>query len=171
MPRLAVAAVAALALLGAIAGGSLALRGASAPAPGGARAATWDADDPQLGRRAYAMCQACHGRDGRGVPGFAPALAGSAWLGGDPRAAILMVLHGYDATSEPGAAYVSARMLGHGRQLADHELAGLLTWARRQWGNAAGPVSAAEVAAVRARHAGRDRPWTPAELRAIIAAP
>ena len=140
-------------------------------APTGPAVATWDAADPQLGAKAYAMCQACHGVDGRGVPGYAPPLAGSRWLTGDPRGAILIALHGFDATSEAGSAYVSARMLGHGGQLADHEIAGLLSWARRQWGNAAPAMPAAEVAGLRARFAARAAPWSPAELRAVLGAP
>lgn len=132
---------------------------------------TWSAADPDLGRRAYAMCLGCHGVDGRGVPGYAPPLVGASWLLGDARAAALIVLHGYDATGEPGAPYFSSRMAGHGQQLADHEIAALLSWARQQWGNRAPPIEAALVRELRQRYAGRERPWSPAELRAVLAAP
>ena len=143
------------------------------PAAGRTREAisTWDADDPAIGRKAYAMCQGCHGLDGRGVPGYAPSLVGSPWLTGDPRWAALIALHGYDATSEPGAAYVSSRMLGHGGQLADHEIAAVLSWARGQWGNQAAAVTREQITALRTRFAGRTTPWSPAELRAILKAP
>ena len=43
-----------------------------APAPVGAAPAL--ANDPLLGRRIYANCQACHGIDGRGIAGYAPPL-------------------------------------------------------------------------------------------------
>ncbi len=154
--------VAALAL-----GGWLAMQ---APAPPATTISIWDPADPDLGRKAYAMCQGCHGLDGRGVPGYAPALAGSRWLTGDPRAATLITLHGFDATSEPGAAYVSSRMLAHG-QLADHEIAAALSWSRGQWGNNAPAITREQVTALRARFASRSTPWSPAELRAIIGAP
>lgn len=155
-----------LALGGLAIGGWLAV-----PRPAPARAAPNHADDPLLGRRAYVHCQACHGVDGRGVPGYAPPLVGSTWLNGDARAAVLIVLHGYDATAEAGAAYVSARMLGHARQLDDAEIAAVLTWARGQWGNRAGAVDPALVARLRLAHADRTTPWTPAELRRLASAP
>jgi len=169
--RPAVAAIAGLCAVAVLGGAWAAMAGMRAEPALSAPLATWDPADPDLGRKAYAMCLGCHGADGRGVPGYAPGLAGSPWLAGDARAAVLMVLHGYDATSEPGAAYHSSRMLGHGHQLADHELAGLLTWARRQWGHGAEPVERAMVTALRSRHAGRATPWSPAELRAILAGP
>jgi mono/diheme cytochrome c family protein len=129
---------------------------------------TWDSTDPNLGSKAFVMCQGCHGTDGRGVPGYAPALAGSPWLTGPPLTAILIVLHGYDATSEPHASYVSTRMLGHGNQLSDIEIAALLSWAREQWGNRAARIATSDVTAARTRFATRTTAWSPAELRALI---
>lgn len=166
MPRLAIIAIILLTLAGGAVGAwlSLPVGGTSTPSAVG----TWDPADPGLGSKAYVMCQGCHGGDGRGVPGYAPSLAGSRWLNGPPLAAILIALHGFDATSEPGAAYVSARMLGHAHQLTDHEIAALLTWARTQWGNSAGAITGSEVAAIRTRFASRSSAWSPAELRALI---
>ena len=157
--------VAGLCLVGLLAGAWLAM-GQESSRP--SDIATWAADDPALGRKAYTMCLGCHGGDGRGVPGYAPALAGSRWLTGDPRGAVLISLHGFDATNEPGAAYVSSRMLGHAHQLADHEVAAALTWARGQWGNTAPAVAREQVTTLRSRFASRGSPWTPAELRAIL---
>lgn len=164
MPRPAIIAIVLLGLAGAACGAWLSLP----TLPPAQTIGTWDPADPALGAKAYVMCQGCHGLDGRGVPGYAPPLAASAWLNGPPIAAALITLHGFDATSEPGAAYVSARMLGHAGQLTDHEAAALLTWARRQWGNTAGAISSSEVAAIRARFAARARAWSPAELRALL---
>lgn len=166
MSRLAIFAIILLALAGGAVGTWLSLPAGGPSAP--STAGTWDPADPELGPKAYVMCQGCHGGDGRGVPGYAPPLAGSRWLNGPALAAVLIALHGYDATSEPGAAYVSARMLGHAHQLTDHEIATLLTWARRQWGNSAGAISGSEVAAIRARFAGRTSAWSPGELRALV---
>ncbi len=163
--------IAGMCLAAAVGGGWAALARMPGPALASAPTSTWDPADPGLGRKAYAMCQACHGLDGRGVPGYAPALAGSRWLTGDPRGAALIVLHGFDATSEPGAAYVSSRMLGHGQQLADHEIAGLLSWARSQWGNNAPAIGREAVTDLRARFATRSTPWSPAELRAVHGGP
>lgn len=169
MPRSVLVIVLLLTAAGAIVGGMLGLRDAPARAPAAAAAGTFAVDDPQLGRRSYVFCQGCHGLDGQGVPGYAPALAASRWLTGDPATAIRIILHGYDASSEAGSAYVSSHMLGHGAQMSDHEIAAVLSWTRRQWGNAAPPVAPATVAALRRRHAGRTHPWSPAELRAVTA--
>ncbi len=159
------------AIAGAV-GGYAAMRRVVRPVvPPPVATSTWDRSDPRLGEKAYVMCQACHGLNGHGILGYAPGLAGSAWLNGDSRGAILITLHGYDATSEPGAAYVSSRMLGHGGQMADHEIAAVLTWARQQWGNAAPAIPADEVTTQRGRYAGRTSPWSPAELRAILKSP
>lgn len=167
-PRLAIPLAIALAVAGAGCGAWLAMRRAApGTAPPIQTVGTFDAADPQLGRKAYVFCIGCHGDDGLGRPGYAPALAGSAWLAGDPRLPILMVLHGFDAGSESGSAYVSARMLAHGRQMSDSEIAALLTWARARWARDATPVDAGLVARLRARHHDRTRPWTPAELRAL----
>ena len=158
-----------LAAAGAAVGGWLAVS-RKLPAPPTVMS-TWDPNDPDLGRKAYTMCQACHGITGQGVPGYAPPLAGSPWLSGDLRGAVLITLHGYDATMEPGAAYVSGRMPGHAGQLADHEIAGLLSWARQQWAAASAPVTADLVTALRSRFSDRATPWSPAELRAILKQP
>ncbi len=166
MPRRTVLILVLIAGLGLACGVALALSRGVAPAPP-PPLATWDPADPDLGRKAYSMCLGCHGADGRGVPGYAPPLAGAGWLLGADLPAILIVLHGYDASSEPGAAYVSARMGGHGHQLADAEVAALLTWSRGQWGNQAPAITAATVGQARRRFADRIRPWTPAELRAL----
>ena len=99
-------------------------------------------DDPQLGRRVYVRCQACHGVQGEGVPGNYPPLAGSTVLATDQ--AITMVLRG----TERGPQW-NGQMPAFAEQLADHEIAAVLTWARQQWGNHAPAVTAADVAARR----------------------
>lgn len=155
-----------LAASGAVVGGLLALRQLDERVPG-VSVGTFDPADPQLGRRSYVFCQGCHGLDGKGVARYAPALAASRWLTGDPQAAILIILQGFDTTAEPGAAYVSTRMLGHAAQMSDPEIAAVLTWTRSQWGNAAAAIPPQTVAALRQRHGGRSAPWSPAELRAL----
>jgi hypothetical protein len=51
-----------------------------------------------------------------------------------------------------------------GSVLNDDQIAGVLTYIRREWGQAGTPVDAAAVAGVRALTAGRTRPWTNDEL-------
>ena len=57
-----------------------------------------------------------------------------------------------------------------GAALSDDEIASVLTYVRREWGQTGSPVDAATVKSVRAVTADRRRPWTNAELSAISAA-
>ena len=54
-----------------------------------------------------------------------------------------------------------------GSALSDDQIAAVLTYVRREWGNDASPVDAAVVKDVRAQTASRTRPWTDAELKAL----
>jgi len=53
------------------------------------------------------------------------------------------------------------------RQLDDTQIAAILTYARREFGNDARAVSALRVKEVRAAGAGRERPWSDRELEAL----
>lgn len=103
--------------------------------------------DPQLGRRMYVRCQACHGLDGAGIAGNYPPLIKSPMLSAaDPTAAIRLLLIGV-LRSEHWNGY----MPPFAEQLDDRELAAVLTYARGKWGGQAKEITAAEVAAVRGR--------------------
>ena len=54
-----------------------------------------------------------------------------------------------------------------GSALDDEQIASVLTYVRREWGQTADPVDATAVTAVRRASAGRTRPWTEAELNAL----
>ena len=112
------------------------------------------------GREVYRnICQACHQPDGRGQDKLAPSLIGSA-----------LVL---------AAAEIPARILLNGKEgdvglmppvgavFSDEQVASVLTYIRREWGNAATPVEAATVKEIRALTADRTRPWSDAELKAL----
>ena len=60
-----------------------------------------------------------------------------------------------------------ASCLRRGATMTDEQVASVLTYIRRAWDNTASPVDAAVVSSVRAQTAGRDRPWTEAELSAV----
>jgi len=51
-----------------------------------------------------------------------------------------------------------------GSKLSDAQIANVLTYVRREWGQTATPVDADTVKAVRALSIGRSRPWTDDEL-------
>ena len=54
-----------------------------------------------------------------------------------------------------------------GGALDDEQIASVLTYVRREWGQMADPVDTAAVTAVRGASTGRTRPWTGAELNAL----
>jgi mono/diheme cytochrome c family protein len=80
-------------------------------------------------------------------------------------------------------AHVTARILVNGKEgpvglmpplgatLSDADVAAVLTYVRREWGQTGTPVEPEAVAAVRRETASRQRPWTNDELEQLINAP
>ncbi|WP_116367702.1 DUF7133 domain-containing protein [Parahaliea mediterranea] len=150
----------------------------------GRRAFTWPGDPLALGiepltpaqqalmsqgETFYSHCAACHGADGAGVPGLAPALAGAEWVTGPPEWLGRIILQGLTGPVEVKGETFNGVMPPHGHlaQLDDAVLAGLMTYLRRAWGNAASAVDPDKAAAIRENSAARQQPWTVAELRAV----
>ena len=117
----------------------------------------------------YVQCAACHGADGKGISGLAPALAGASWVTGPPEWLGRIVLQGMTGPVEVNGEVFDGVMPPHGHlpELDDSTLAGLMTYLRRSWGNTADPVSADTVASIRAASADRTAPWTAEELEAV----
>ncbi len=109
-------------------------------------------------------CIACHGVDGKGVPLAFPPLDGSNWITGDARLPIKVVLHGLMGPVTVGNAEFASVMPPLGPLLDDQQIADVLTYVRQRWSNDAMPVTAAEVATVRAATKDRVPMWTAAEL-------
>jgi mono/diheme cytochrome c family protein len=136
-----------------------------APAGGGEDLAT-------AGQRIYStVCGACHQPTGLGLPNMFPPLASSDWVGAKkPDRLIRMVLHGFTgAFTLNGKPFTSAAPLmpPQGAALSDDQIAGVLTYVRANFGNQAGPVSPAEVKAIREAEKARAAMWTEAELQKI----
>lgn len=120
--------------------------------------------DPMvLGRRVYNNCMSCHQKDGVGVPGAYPPLAGSEWVAGEPAVLVGIVLHGLEGSINVAGEQYDNAMPAWDR-LSDEEIAAVLTYVRASFGNAAAPVEPATVAAVRAATSDRTRAWKVAEL-------
>jgi mono/diheme cytochrome c family protein len=109
-------------------------------------------------------CAACHQADGSGIPDMFPPLAGSEWLNGDPGRPIRILLHGLEGEVQVKGETYSGTMPAWGGALNDAEIAAVLTYARSHLGNKAGPVTAEEVAKLRAATASRKTPWTAKDL-------
>ena len=134
--------------------------GGAPPAPPDART---------LGRRLFtANCVACHQVTGQGVPGQFPPLAGSELVVGTASNRLaLILLHGLHGPLELNGTMYDGAMPAWGARLKDEQIAAVLTFIRSEWGNAAGPIDAQDVAALRTRYAARSESWTMAELETL----
>jgi glucose/arabinose dehydrogenase/mono/diheme cytochrome c family protein len=125
-----------------------------APArPGGAPTAPAPVLSPEEARNAAAYklyCAACHMDDGSGVSGMQPAIAGSEIVSGDPDRLIRLVLAG-PAAVLPTDRPKYSNLMPPWEGLPDADIAAALTHARRAFAQNAGEITAAQVAAVRAR--------------------
>jgi mono/diheme cytochrome c family protein/glucose/arabinose dehydrogenase len=112
------------------------------------------------GREVYKnICQACHQPDGRGQDKIAPSLIGSAFALGAPEVPARILLNGKEGPI--------GLMPPVGSVLGDDQIAAVLTYVRREWGQTGSAVEPAVVKTVRALTAGRTRPWTNDELTAL----
>ena len=113
------------------------------------------------GREVYRnVCAGCHQPDGRGLDRIAPTLVGSPFALAPAEIPIRILINGKEGAT--------GLMPPLGGALDDEQIASVLTYVRREWGQTGAPVDAAAVTAVRGASAGRSRPWTDAELNALL---
>jgi glucose dehydrogenase/mono/diheme cytochrome c family protein/glucose/arabinose dehydrogenase len=133
--------------------------GGSAPIP------PLTADEQQRferGRDVYkSVCQACHQADGRGQEKLAPSLVESTLAVARPEITTRILLNGKEGSI--------GLMPPVGQTFTDEQVAAVLTYVRREWGQAGTPVEPALVKQVRTLTADRARPWTNEELLALEA--
>jgi mono/diheme cytochrome c family protein len=110
------------------------------------------ATPPSPGARLYIQnCVACHQRNGEGVPGVQPSLAGTALTIGDPEPLLAWVMYGVRPETLPKGQYRG--VMPQYAYLSDADLAELMTYVRTSFGNSASAVGPDLVAKVRAAHA------------------
>jgi mono/diheme cytochrome c family protein len=127
--------------------------------------------DPSLlaARMEYrATCAVCHGMDGAGASYLFPPLSGSPWTSCPPEAMIRVVLHGLEGPVTVNGKEFMNKMAPLGARLSDAQIAAVLTYVRKSWGNTGTAVSESEVAQVRAALKGRREPWTMVELEPLL---
>jgi mono/diheme cytochrome c family protein len=116
------------------------------------------------GRQTYAgLCAACHQPTGKGLEGLAPPLAESEWVLGEPDRIVKVVMHGLRGPIKVKGVTYSYDMPAAGF-LSDEQVAGVLTYIRREWDHEASPVSVDLVKKIREENKGRTDAWTEAEL-------
>lgn len=119
----------------------------------------------EKGKTIYAtLCAACHQPHGFGLDGLAPPLVDSEWVLGKPEVLARIVMHGL-----AGPVKVSGRTYNLAMpplpQLTDEDIAGVLTYIRREWEHTAGAVETASVTKIREQEKGRMMMWTETELK------
>jgi glucose/arabinose dehydrogenase/mono/diheme cytochrome c family protein len=106
-------------------------------------------DELQAGRVVYnTYCAACHQRDGKGAPGMNPPLAGINIVTGSKPDLIKIILKGYDKRDKINGESYQNVMPPHS-WLTDQQIADVLTYIRKSWGNQADAVKTAEVTKTR----------------------
>jgi mono/diheme cytochrome c family protein len=126
----------------------------------------------EIGRREYlTICAGCHHEAGYGLAAKGPELRESQWLQ-DPRRLIRIVLHGLEGPiTVNGNLYNESNRLsmpGMQKSLSDEQVAGVLTYARREFVDDATPIDIETVAVLRKHLNSRTRPWTEQELLELV---
>lgn len=103
----------------------------------------------EAGKTVYnSYCIACHQQDGSGVPGAFPPLIETEWVNGEKDTLISIVLNGLQGPIEVNGEQYNNIMTPH-NFLSDDEVAAVLTYVRKSFGNNSSEVSAEEVTALR----------------------
>jgi mono/diheme cytochrome c family protein len=104
------------------------------------------------GAAVYAhLCIACHEADGSGAPRIYPPLPRNANLQStDPSSTLRIILDGAQTVMTPRAPNAGS-MPAYAQQLSDQQIADVSNYIRNSWGNAAPPVTPAQVEKARVR--------------------
>jgi mono/diheme cytochrome c family protein len=102
------------------------------------------------GEKLYrAACIACHEADGSGAPRIYPPLPGNANLqSAEPSSTLRIMLDGAETITTPRAPNKGS-MPAYAKQWSDQQIADVTNYIRNSWGNAAAPVTPAQVAEAR----------------------
>jgi mono/diheme cytochrome c family protein len=114
-------------------------------------------------------CGACHQPNGMGTPGTFPPLAGAEWvMEKDPSRVIRIVLDGLTGPIQVRGQAYNSQMPGWRTQISELEIAQVITYVRKSWGNTADPVTPEQVAAIKKETEGRNGAlWTVDELMKV----
>jgi mono/diheme cytochrome c family protein len=106
------------------------------------------------------LCVGCHQEDGKGKDKMGANLVDSPYVkSADPNAIIRVLLSGKEGTI--------GLMPPVGATYSDEQIASVLTYVRRSWGNTAPAVDSMSVLEVRGLTKARNKPWTDDELKQI----
>jgi mono/diheme cytochrome c family protein len=95
------------------------------------------------------ICLACHMADGNGVPTMNPPIVKTEYVLGDKTRLIKIVLNGFKEDVQINGQSFSNNMTPH-KDLTDRQIADVLTFVRKSFGNKASSISVLTVKKVRA---------------------
>ena len=107
--------------------------------------------DNEIGKQTYAICQACHGPDGKGVANLGPPLADNQWVTGPVENLIRIQLRGIQGpiTIKEGVTWSESPLMAPNAYLSDEQIAGVINYIRNSWGNEGSTIEAGDVLALR----------------------
>ena len=111
-------------------------------------------------------CAACHQPTGLGARGIAPPLVDSEWVLGSNERLIRIVLKGLQGPIKAAGVSFDSTMPSWA-SFNDEQLAGILTYIRRDWEQGAPPIKPAMVKAIREATVKHDGAWTSEELTKV----
>jgi len=125
--------------------------------------------EDDLGARVYqTRCVQCHLPNGLGVPGLNPPLVGTARVNGPPEPLVALVLHGLQGPNTVNGYTYNGVMPAWREVLSKEEIAAVITFIRRNWGNHAEPVGVELVETIARRTATRNTFFTSEALERFL---
>lgn len=120
-----------------------------------------------VGKALYAgICAACHQPHGLGMEGLAPPLVDSEWVLGSEQRLVRILLHGLSGPVKVNGRTYTLDMPAFGI-FTDDQVAGILTYVRREWEHNAAPIEPGTVKAIRAAESARTEAWRQDDLLKI----
>jgi mono/diheme cytochrome c family protein/glucose/arabinose dehydrogenase len=121
----------------------------------------------ESGRAIFAaVCSGCHQSSGLGEEGKAPPLRDSVGVLGSPERLARILLFGMEG--ELARLHTNAGQDMPALGASDEDIAAVLTYIRREWGNGADPIDAETVRSVRAANSSRKMSWRASELEELL---
>ena len=111
------------------------------------------------------VCAGCHQPSGRGEGGKAPRLRGSPWVLGSQERLVRILAQGLHGKLEMDGEVWDMEMPALAGPPED--LAGVLTYIRREWGHGAEPITPETVDLILKVSSDRSGPWTVEELEQL----
>ena len=114
------------------------------------------------------VCVQCHQANGQGLPGQYPPLAGSEWVQAEgPANMVRIVLNGLSGPIDVKGQSFNNQMPPWKATLTDEQIAHVISFVRKEWGNSASRATVEEVKKIREQLKDRDDPFNAQELKTL----